>query len=170
MKKNQEIPQYVKDMQEDYLKKLQEERQKAEEDRNAFKQMLEQMQAASKEQTSKLTEQISTLTEQNTKQLETINSMKAESDKLKEESAKKARQENIISKAKELGIPQSRIDEGFAITEDMDEDAILNHLNVVATNIKAMGLPKNTPFARSGEQKEVSKEEAKAVAALMVRH
>ena len=170
MKKNQEIPQYAKDMQEEYLKKLQEERQKAEEDRAAFKQMLEQMQAASKEQTTKLTEQLTALNDQNKKQLETINSMKEESDKLKAESAKKARQEGIISKAKELGIPQTRIDEGFAITDDMDEDAILNHLSVVATNIKAMGLPRNTPFTPSGEPKEVSKEEAKAVAALMVKH
>lgn len=168
MKKNQEIPQYVKDMQEEYLKKLQEERSKAEEDRAQFKQLLESMQTANKEQTTKLTEQLTALTDQNKQQLETINSMKAESEKLKAESAKKARQDGIIAKAKELGIPQSRIDEGFAITDDMDEDAILNHLNVVATNIKAMGLPKNTPFSRAGESKEVSKEEAKAVAALMV--
>lgn len=168
MKKNKEIPDYVKDMQEEYLKKLQEERAKADEDREQFRQLLESIQNANKEQTQKLTEQLTALTDQNKQQLETINSMKSESDKLKAESAKKARQEGIISKAKELGIPQSRIDEGFAITDDMDEDAILNHLNVVATNIKAMGLPKNTPFSRAGESKEVSKEEAKAVAALMV--
>lgn len=170
MKKDKEIPQYIKDMQEEYLKKLQEERTKAEEERNAFKQMLEAIQNQSKEQTTKLTEQLTALTDQNKQQLETINSMKAESDKLKAESAKKARQDGIISKAKELGIPQARIDEGFAITDDMDDDAITNHLNVVATNIKAMGLKKNTPFSPSGEPKEASEDEAKAIAAMMVKH
>lgn len=170
MKQNKEIPEYAKKMQEEYLLKLQEERQKAEEDRKAFKEMLEAMKNQSAEQTKTLTEKITQLTDLNKSQSETIQSMKDESEKLKKEAATKARQEKIASKAKELGIPQWRIDEGLPITDDMDDDAITNKLNVVATNIKSLGLKGGSGYQMSGEKHEVSKEEAKAIAEMMVKH
>lgn len=170
MKKNQEIPQYIKDMQEEYLRKLQEERKQAEEDRKAFKELVEQMKASSEEQKKTLTEQLTQLSKQNKQQSETIKAMKDESDKLKAQKEKEARLEKINSKAKELGIPQWRIDEGLPITDDMDDDAITNKLNVVATNIKSLGLKPNAGYQQPGEHHEASKEEAKAIAAMMVKH
>ena len=170
MKKNTEIPDYVKNMQEEYLKKLQEERQQAENDRNSFKEMLAEMKKASEENTKALSEQLKQQTEANKTLNETITAMKTENDRIKAEAQKKARQEGIIQKAKELGIPKSRIEEGFAITDDMDEDAITNHLNVVAANYKALNLSERRPFGQQLENKEATEEELKAVAGALVKH
>lgn len=170
MKKNQEIPQYVKDMQEEYLRKLQEERQKAEEDRKSFKDMLEQMKKASEESSKTLTAELAKQTEANKSLTETITAMKTENDRIKEEARKRERHEGIIRKAQELGIPKSRIEEGFAITDDMDDDAITNHLNVVASNFKAMGLGSRKAFGLEPDKSEASKEELEAVAGALVRH
>ena len=170
MKKNKEIPDYVKNMQEEYLKKLQEERQQAESDRNSFKEMLEAMRKQSEENTKALAEQLKQQTEANKTLNDTITAMKSENDRIKAEQQKKARQEGIIQKAKELGIPKSRIDEGFAITDDMDDDAITNHLNLVATNYKALNLSERRPFGQQLENKEATEEELKAVAGALVKH
>ena len=170
MRKNQEIPQYAKDMQEEYLKKLQEEREKAEEDRKAFKEMLEQMKKASEESTKTLSEQLAAQTEANKTLNDTISAMKTENERIKAEADKKVRQESIINKAKELGIPKSRIEEGFAITDDMDDDAITNHLNVVAANYKAMNLGGRKGYGMELDKSEASEDELKAVAASLVRH
>ena len=170
MKKNTEIPDYVKNMQEEYLKKLQEERQQAENDRNSFKEMLAEMKKASEENTKALSEQLKQQTEANKTLNETITAMKTENDRIMAEAQKKARQEGIIQKAKELGIPKSRIEEGFAITDDMDEDAITNHLNVVAANYKALNLSERRPFGQQLENKEATEEELKAVAGALVKH
>lgn len=170
MRKNTEIPDYVKNMQEEYLKKLQEERQQAESDRNTFKEMLEAMRKQSEESNKALIEKLNAQTEANKTLTDTITALKTENENAKAEAAKKARQEMIISKAKELGIPKSRIDEGFAITEDMDEDAIVNHLNLVSTNYKALNLSERRPFGQQLENKEATQEELKAVAGALVKH
>jgi type I site-specific restriction-modification system R (restriction) subunit len=170
MKKNQEIPQAVKDMQADLLKKIQEERQKADDDRKAFTELLEQMRKSSEESNKALIEKLNAQTEANRTLSETITAMKTENDRIKAEAQKKARQERIINKAKELGIPKSRIEEGFAITDDMDEDAIVNHLNVVAANYKALNLSEHRPFGQQLENKEATEEELKAVAGALVKH
>lgn len=170
MKKNSEIPQAVKDMQADLLKKIQEERQKADDDRKAFTELLEQMRKSSEESNKALIEKLNAQTEANKTLNETITAMKTENDRIKAEAQKKARQEGIIQKAKELGIPKSRIEEGFAITDDMDEDAITNHLNVVAANYKALHLSERRPFGQQLEDKEATQEELKAVAGALVKH
>lgn len=170
MKKNQEIPQAVKDMQEELLKKIQEEREKSENERNTFKQLLEEMKKSNEESKKALSEQLAAQTEANKTLNETITAMKTESERAKAEAEKKARQEGIIQKAKELGIPQSRIDEGFAISDDMDNDAILNHLNVVAANYKALNLQERRPFGQQLDNKEATEEELKAVADALVKH
>ena len=170
MKKNEDIPQYAKEMQEEYLRKLQDERKKAEEDRNAFREMLEQFRKSSEEATQSLKDELAKQTEANKTLNETITAMKTENEKVKAENARRERREGIISKAKELGIPQSRIDEGFAITDDMDEDAITNHLNVVAANYKALGMSGRREYGMGSAKSEVSEEEIKAVAGSLVKH
>ena len=170
MKKNQEIPQYVKDMQEELLKKIQEERQQAESDRKAFTDLFEQMKKSHEDSNKKLAEELAKQTEANKTLTETITTMKSENDRIKEEAKKKARQEGIINKAKELGIPKQRIDEGFAITDDMDDDAITNHLNVIAANCKAMHLDSRRGYAQEFDKGEASEDEIKAVASALVKH
>ena len=169
LKRNAEVPDYVKKMQEDYLNKLTEERKQAEEERKQFKAMLEEIRTANKEQSESLLKKLNETTEQNKQLNETISTMKAESDKLKAENDAKLRKENILAVAKELGIPQYRIDEGLPITDDMDDDAIRNKLSVIATNCKAVHQHVGSGFSFSGDKTEASKEEVDKIAAAMVR-
>lgn len=57
-------------------------------------------------------------------QEERYNAIKAESDTLKAEKARTNRANLISAKAKELGIPEWRMKEGFVIADDADEKTI----------------------------------------------
>lgn len=94
--------------------------------------------------------------------LTVVDGFKAENAKYKSEEAKRQRSALILSKAKELGIPQYRIDEGFVISDDADETAIGNYLAGVAKNIKTSQLPGRGGFPLS--DKELSKEDAGSIA------
>lgn len=72
-----------------------------------------------------------------------FNALKEKYEALEKEKAESARASTIMSKAKELGIPDWRIKEGFAISADADEAAINSHLTTVATNLKTANLPNN---------------------------
>lgn len=69
--------------------------------------------------------------------------LKEANEKLERERAESTRTSTILSKAKELGIPEWRIKEGFAISAEADEAAINSHLTTVATNLKTANLPSN---------------------------
>lgn len=81
--------------------------------------------------------------------------------------AQAARASLIISKAKELKISQGRIDEGFAISEDMDEAAINSYLSKVRQNEVARGLEdKSSAFSLStpdAQGKELAKQWAESL-------
>ena len=74
------------------------------------------------------------------KSFETI---KAENEAFKLEKANAERKNLILTKAKELGVPEYRIKEGFAIADNADEATITEYLTTVANNIKANSLPSN---------------------------
>ena len=61
----------------------------------------------------------------------------------KAEKATSERKNLILTKAKELGVPEYRIKEGFAIADNADEAAITEYLTTVSNNIKANSLPTN---------------------------
>lgn len=91
-------------------------------------------------------------------QEERYNAIKTESDTLKAEKAKTERAHLITAKAKELGIPEWRMKEGFAITDDADEKAIGDYLASVQKNLvtaglegKSSGFPISTPEAQGKE-------------------
>lgn len=94
--------------------------------------------------------------------------MKAENDKSKAEKALSERKNSIISKAKELGIPQWRIDEGFVIADDADDNAITAHLTTVSNNVKAQLLPGDRHSFPLSDNKP-DKEAVKAIAKSMVK-
>lgn len=97
---------------------------------------------------------------------EGYDAMKSENDKLKAERTAAERKNSIISKAKELGIPQYRIDEGFAIADDADESKITEYLTKVATNTKSQALPGNKgtfPLSDGAPSKESVENIAKAM-------
>lgn len=75
---------------------------------------------------------------------DTVKAMKAASEKESQERARVERQSRILNKAKELGIPQSRIDEGFVIADDADDTTISSYLGTVKKNIDAAKLPSNS--------------------------
>lgn len=89
-----------------------------------------------------------------------------ENDNLKKANALKERKAAIVAKAKELGIPQYRIDEGFVIPEDADEAAYTATLSAIAQNIKTNMLPDRGGSAIV--QADVTKEEVDAIAKSMV--
>lgn len=108
------------------------------------------------------------LTENNKTLSTAYESMKSENEKFKVEKSKAERASLILAKAKELGIPDWRIDEGFNIAEDADESAISEVLSKVSNNIKAQTLPSNkTVFPKVDSS--VAKADADAVAKTLVK-
>lgn len=92
----------------------------------------------------------------NAPMMETLKQMQAQMEQLQEKaaSAERAkanaeRQAKILAKAKELSIPQYRIDEGFNISDTATDEEIGTYLTTVAGNIKNNSLPTNTHFAMS---------------------
>lgn len=73
-------------------------------------------------------------------QEERFNALKSESDTLKAEKAKTERMALITNKAKELGIPEWRVSEGFVIADDADEAAISSYLANIQQNLVTAGL------------------------------
>ena len=85
----------------------------------------------------------------------------------KAQAKKQAREKFILDKAKELGVPQYRIDEGFAFGDDVDDASIEASLTTIANNIKANMLPQDKRF-RMGDDVP-SKEEISSIADALVR-
>ena len=94
------------------------------------------------------------------KQIKAMQDEKAAAEKA---AAAKARLEMINAKAKEAGIPEWRIAEGFSISDDMDETKITETLAGVAANIKKQLLPTETRFSGQGDGQAVSAEDATSI-------
>lgn len=96
-----------------------------------------------------------------------LESIQKENEAFKVEKAEIERKNLILSKAKELGIPEYRIKEGFSIAADADENAISEYLTTVANNVKAFSLPNNRDvFPMSGP--ELKKEEIDSIVKTLV--
>ena len=100
---------------------------------------------------------------------DTLNGFKKENDELKKAKAIQERKDAIINKAKELGIPQWRIEEGFVIADDATEEQYTATLAGVAKNIKALNLPGRVGGALPSE-KEITKSEVDSIAESMVNN
>lgn len=94
-------------------------------------------------------------------QEEKIKSLTTAHEAAQAEKARTERKNLILSKAKNLKISPERIDEGFAITDDMDETAIDTYLAKVKKNEVAKGLEEGSSAFRLSGQEENSKEAAK---------
>lgn len=86
-------------------------------------------------------ERIAKMLEENKTLSSSIKAMQDEKAAIEAQKIAEARQAMILSKAKELGVPQTRIDEGFAIADSLDEAGITEYLTKVANNSKVMKLP-----------------------------
>lgn len=113
--------------------------------------------------------QLKELTDGNASLKKEYDALKKENEEKRKADAARARQDMILAKARELNIPQSRIDEGFVIKDDADEAAITEYLSTVAKNVRANALPdRRTPFSIDSN-KEVGKEEMAEIAKSLVR-
>jgi hypothetical protein len=143
IKRNTEIPEWFKTMQEEAAKAREKERADAQRQRSELEAQLKAITDASTSKQSEFSKLIEELTKRN-EQLETgYNTIKAERDAQAAAQAKADRESKILNIAKELEIPQYRIDEGFTIADDADETAIRSQLAVISNNIKTNALPSN---------------------------
>ena len=142
----------------DYLKKYFEEQA-------AEKKASEEARFKEREEFKKLVE---TLTQKNTDQAKTYNEQMEEQSKTIKELQETIQKQAEEAKAKELGIPDSRINEGFTLSDDATDETIETYLSKVANNYKALQQPQFGGSYRASEG-EPTKEEVDNVAASLVQ-
>ena len=84
-------------------------------------------------------------------------------DKLDAHDAKEAatkREAKILAKAQELQIPQFRIDEGFNIAQDADDNTVNEYLSKVKQNLVTAGLEKKPSGQGLATSDDIAKQEA----------
>lgn len=167
MRKNTEIPDWFKQQQaeaaaankkreEEYLKQIEALRIANEEARKTSADTFRQQQ-----------DEFAKFMEQHKALQDNYAAMKKEADDAKAAMAAQHRKDFILGKAKELGIPQYRIDEGFVIPADADETAITNTLSTIANNIKVNAIPARQPSYQHSDG-TATPEELKSIAAALV--
>lgn len=168
--KKNEMPDYLKKYFEEQAAEKKASEEARVKEREEFKKLVETL-------TQKNTDQAKTYNEQMEEQSKTIKELQetiqkqAEEAKAKEEAAAKAKADHdakILSKAKELGIPDSRINEGFTLSDDATDETIETYLSKVANNYKALQQPQFGGSYRASEG-EPTKEEVDDVAASLVQ-
>ena len=157
--------------QENMLKSYQSNLDKLRTEGAGYKKELEELKARGgqgggqqKQPKDELLELFNKYKEENDKKL---NALIEENTKFKAEKAKGERSAMILAKAKELKISKSRIEEGFAIPDDLDEAGIATYLSKVKKNEVAKGLEdRSSAFSLSTSEdqgKELAKEWAKSL-------
>lgn len=170
--KKNEMPDYLKKYFEEQAAEKKASDEARTKEREEFKKLVETL-------TQKNTDQAKTYNEQMEAQSKTIKELQetiqkqAEEAKAKEEAAAKAKAKadhdaKILSKAKELGIPESRINEGFTLSDDATDETIETYLSKVANNYKALLQPQFGGSYRANEG-EPTKEDVDNVAASLVQ-
>lgn len=137
-------------------------------DVETLRKQVEELTAAGKKRDEEYAANLKTLTESRDslgKQVKELVDKNAASEAA---AAKAARNAMIMAKAKELGVPQWRIDEGFTIAEDASEEVITETLTKVANNINTNILPGSRGgFPLAGN--EPTKEDLASIAASLVK-
>lgn len=102
-------------------------------------------------------------------ELETkLKALTDENEAAKAKAAKEARQAMIVAKAKELGVPDWRIEEGFILADDATDEAIAETLGKVANNISNNLLPASGANRFPMSDAEPTKEEIASLAASLI--
>ena len=86
---------------------------------------------------------------------EMLNSLKRENEAFKREKTIAERNGFIQSKAKELGIPKWRIEEGFVLPENAENEVIIKSLSAIANNVKTQLLPTSEKYPLGNDSKEI---------------
>lgn len=137
-------------------------------DYEALRKQMEDIMAANKKRDDDHAALIKELTDKNTELGKTVKDLTDKNAASEAAAAKAARNAMIQAKAKELGVPQWRIDEGFTIAEDASEEVITETLTKVANNINTNILPGSRGgFPLAGN--EPTKEDLASIAASLVK-
>ncbi|MBQ2006015.1 MAG: hypothetical protein II205_00430, partial [Bacteroidales bacterium] len=156
----------AKKAEEEAKRKADEEAMRKEQEKQMPDWYIKEKEAAAK-RIADSNEMLKKLAESNELLRQGLEAMQKENTAFKAEKAAAERKNLILSKAKELGIPEYRIKEGFSIAEDADENAITDYLTEVSNNIKAFSLPSNREaFPHAGQ--ELKKEEIDSIAKTLV--
>lgn len=156
----------AKKAQEEAKKKAEEEAMRKEQEKQMPDWYVKEKEANAKRE-AESSELLKKLTESNELLRQGFDAMKKENEAFKAEKATAERRNLIVAKAKELGIPEYRINEGFNIADDADETTIVDYLTTVSNNIKAYALPSNREaFPMSGG--ELKKEDIDGIAKTLV--
>lgn len=173
LKKQQEVPEALKK----YLDDMNEKNKARDEE---FKNLIATITDGSKKQNDEYTRQIEEMAKSSKEQSEVIKGLQETIKKQQEEAAAKeaaaakakAKAEHdakILSKATELGIPKSRIEEGFVIAEDASDEDINNYLTKVSNNYKTSQQPVFGGFQMKNGT-EPSKEDVESIATNLVKN
>lgn len=127
-----------------------------------FRKELEAKEKAASERESALAKKLEDLLKVNETQGKTLSELQKENDEMKASKAKAERANFISSTAKALDIPQWRIDEGFMISDDADDNSIKETLSKIANNIKVNTMQGGGGFVLD-DNKKVTQEEANAI-------
>lgn len=161
---------------EDVLNYLKDSKSRAEKERAEYQKQIKSVMDEAKARQNEYLETLKQLQEANKKlsdNYSTLDSnyaaLRKEADDARQAKEKIERQQFILNKAKELGIPQWRVDEGFVIADDATEEAISNLLSKVSSNIKTELLPQERPAYTFGST-EPTKDEIADLAASVVNN
>lgn len=170
--KKNEMPDYLKKYFEEQAAEKKASEEARTKEREEFKKLVETLTQKNTDQTKVYNEQMEAQSK-TIKELQDTIQKQAEEAKAKEEAAAKAKAKadhdaKILSKAKELGIPESRINEGFTLSDDATDETIDTYLSKVANNYKALQQPQFGGSYRASEG-EPTKEDVDNVAASLVQ-
>ena len=170
--KKNEMPEYLKKYFEEQAAEKKASEEARTKEREEFKKLVASLTEEKNSQTKAYNEQMEAQSK-TIKELQDTIQKQAEEAKAKEEAAAKAKAKadhdaKILSKAKELGIPESRINEGFTLSDDATDETIETYLSKVANNYKALQQPQFGGSYRTSEG-EPTKEDVDNVAASLVQ-
>ena len=117
-----------------------------------FKAMIESMKT---ELQAEYQNNIAELLKSQKENTEMLNSLKQENEAFKREKTIADRNGFIQSKAKELGIPKWRIEEGFVLPENAENEVIIKSLSAIANNVKTQLLPTSEKYPLGNDSKEI---------------
>lgn len=150
-----------------------EERKKADENKRSQEAELEsrlaKMLADAQKRNEEFALALKSITDNHTALKNDYDSLKAENDAAKAAKAKSERDNFILSKAKELGVPQWRIDEGFKLADDATEQNISDTLTTIANNVRTAMLPGSSNIIAPSNGTKPTAEEIKELANSIVK-
>lgn len=134
----------------------------------ALEQQIKNILNSNKRKDDDYAKSLKSLTESNQQLLEKLEAITKQAEQNKAEQARQERVQKITAKAKELGVPDWRIKEGFVIADEADDDAITATLTTVANNINTNLLPQGgaAPLVSAGKP---SKAEIDSIASAIIR-